>query len=101
MPEIMWAMWLMMQQPKPDDFVIATGETHSIREFAEETFKIVGLNPKKHIIWNNPADMRPSEVHLLIGDASKAKKLLGWKPKIKFKELVKMMVETDMRLVAK
>jgi GDPmannose 4,6-dehydratase len=94
------AMWLMMQQPKPNDFVIATGETHSIREFAEEAFKVAGLDPKKYIIWNNPADIRPSEVHLLIGNASKAKRLLGWTPKIKFKELVKMMVETDMKLVS-
>lgn len=91
------AMWLMMQQPKPDDFVIATGETHSIREFAEETFKIAGLNPKKYIVWNNPADIRPSEVHLLIGNAKKAKKLLGWKAKTKFRDLIKIMLEADLK----
>jgi GDPmannose 4,6-dehydratase len=94
------AMWLMMQQPKPDDYVIATGETHSVKEFAEEAFAVAGLDPKKYIIWNNPADTRPSEVHLLIGKAAKAKRILGWQPKVKFKELVKMMVEADMKLVA-
>ena len=91
------AMWLMMQQPKPDDFVIATGETHSIREFAEETFKMAGLDSKKYVVWNNPEDIRPSEVHLLIGDASKAKKLLGWEAKTKFNDLVKIMVEADLK----
>jgi GDPmannose 4,6-dehydratase len=94
------AMWAMMQQSKPDDFVIATGETHSIKEFAEETFRVAGLDPKKYIVWNNPADIRPSEVHLLIGNASKAKRLLNWKPKTKFKELVKMMTDADIKLVA-
>src|SRR3989344_3232473 len=94
------AMWLMMQQPKPDDYVIATGETHTVREFAEEAFKIAGLNPAKYIVWNNPADIRPSEVHLLIGNPTKARKVLGWKPKVKFKKLVKIMVESDMKQVA-
>lgn len=94
------AMWLMMQQPEPDDYVIATGETHSVREFAEETFAIAKLNPKKYIVWNNPSDIRPSEVHLLIGNPAKAKRVLGWKPKTKFKELVKMMIESDLELVA-
>jgi len=93
------AMWRMMQQPKPDDYVIATGETHSVREFAHEAFAIAGLNPKKHIVWNNPADIRPSEVHLLIGNPSKARRVLGWRPKVKFKQLVKMMVESDIKLV--
>lgn len=95
------AMWLMMQQPKPDDYVIATGETHSVREFAEEALAVAGLDPKKYIVWNNPADIRPSEVDLLIGDISKARKKLGWKPTVKFKGLVKMMVEADMKLVGK
>ncbi|MBI2062884.1 MAG: GDP-mannose 4,6-dehydratase [Candidatus Yanofskybacteria bacterium] len=95
------AMWMMMQQPKPDDYVIATGENHSVREFAEEAFRVAGLNPAKYIVWNNSADIRPSEVNLLIGDYSKARKILGWKPKTKFKDLVKMMVESDMKLVAK
>lgn len=94
------AMWLMMQQPKPDDYVIATGETHSVREFAEEAFAVAGLNPKKYIVWNNPSDIRPSEVNLLIGNPAKARKRLGWKPIVKFKDLVRMMVESDMKLVA-
>ena len=94
------AMWMMMQQQKPNDFVIATGETHSVREFAEEAFRVARLNPKKYIIWNNPTDVRPSEVHSLIGNANKAREVLGWKPKVRFKELVKMMTEVDMKLVA-
>lgn len=94
------AMYLMMQQPKPDDYVIATGETHSVREFAEEAFKVAGLNPAKHIVWNNPADIRPSEVDLLIGNPAKARRVLGWRPTVKFKQLVKMMVESDIKLVA-
>lgn len=94
------AMWLMLQQPNPDDYVIATGETHSVREFAEEALKIVGLDPQRHIVWNNPADVRPLEVELLVGNASKAHTILGWKPKVRFKELIRMMVEADMELVA-
>lgn len=94
------AMWLMMQQPRPDDYVIATGETHSVREFAEEAFGLLGLNPQKYIVWNNPGDIRPLEVELLIGNTAKARRLLGWKPRVKFKELVKMMVVSDMKFVA-
>jgi GDPmannose 4,6-dehydratase len=94
------AMWLMMQQPKPDDYVIATGETHSVKEFTDEAFRVAGLNPHKYIIWNNPTDIRPSEVDLLVGDDSKAKKILKWQPKVKFKELVKMMMESDLKLVS-
>ncbi len=94
------AMWMMMQQQKPEDYVIATGETHTVKEFANEAFKMAGLDPKKHIVWNNPLDVRPSEVDLLIGDPAKAAKLLGWKPKIKFRELVKLMVESDLKLVS-
>lgn len=95
------AMWLMMQQPKPDDYVIATGETHTVKEFAEEAFRLAGLDPKKHIVWNNPSDIRPLEVELLIGDASKAHKELKWQPKIVFKDLVKMMVKADLDVVAR
>ena len=94
------AMWLMMQQSKPDDYVVSTGETHTVKEFAKEAFKVAGLNPVKYIAWNNPTDIRPSEVDLLIGDASKAKRVLGWRPKTKFKDLVKMMVESDLKLVS-
>ena len=89
------AMWLMMQQDKPDDFVIATGETHSVREFLEESFGLVGLNWKDYVTCD-PAFLRPAEVDLLLGDASKAKRVLGWEPKYKFKDLVKLMVEADL-----
>lgn len=95
------AMYLMMQQSKPDDYVIATGETHSVKEFADEAFKLAGLDPKKHVVWNNPTDIRPSEVDVLIGNSSKARRILGWHPKVKFKQLVKMMVESDLKLVGK
>lgn len=92
------AMWLMMQQPKPDDYVIATGETHTVREFAEEAFGVAGLDPKKYIVWNNLADLRPSEVNLLIGNPTKARRVLDWKPKVKFKDLVRLMVKSDLKL---
>lgn len=95
------AMWLMMQQPKPDDYVIATGETHSIREFAEEAFAVARLDPEQSIVWNNPTDVRQSEVNLLIGNPDKAKKVLGWEPTVKFKELVRTMVESDLSEIEK
>ncbi len=88
------AMWLMLQQRKPDDYVIATGETHTIREFAELAFRRAGLNYKKHVVVDKNF-YRPAEVNVLMGDYSKAKKKLGWKPRVKFKELVKMMVDAD------
>lgn len=106
------AMWLMLQQKNPDDYVISTGETHSIREFCEEAFKIAGheiiwkgkgLNEKgidkktkKTLVEIDPKYFRPTEVELLIGDNTKAKKKLGWKPKVNFKKLVKIMVEHDL-----
>jgi GDPmannose 4,6-dehydratase len=93
--EYVEAMWLMLQQAKPDDYVIATGETHSVREFLEEAFKYVGLDYKKYVKFD-PRYLRPAEVDLLIGDPSKANKKLGWKPKTSFKELVKIMVDADM-----
>lgn len=93
------AMWLMLQQDKPDDFVIATGETHSVQEFVEEAFKVVGISDwQRHVVSNNPKYNRPAEVDYLIGDFSKAKKELGWSPKTSFKDLVKMMVEADITL---
>ena len=92
------AMWLMLQQDEPDDYVVATGETHSIQEFVEEAFKVIGIEDwRKHIESNNPKFMRPAEVESLIGDYSKANKVLGWKPKTSFKELVKMMVSEDLK----
>lgn len=90
------AMYLILQSKEPDDFVIATGETHSVREFVEEAFSLVGLNWGEHIKID-PQYLRPSEVDVLVGDYSKAKRILGWEPKVKFKELVKMMVESDIR----
>jgi GDPmannose 4,6-dehydratase len=92
--EYVEAMWLMLQQDKPDDYVIATGETHTVREFLEEAFRHVGLDYKKYVEFDSRY-LRPAEVDLLIGDASKAKKKLGWKPKTSFKELVKIMVDAD------
>lgn len=90
------AMWLMLQQDKPDDYVVATGETHSVREFLTIAFDCVGIKDwEKYVAHNNPKHLRPAEVDYLIGDYSKAKKALGWKPKTSFKELVKIMVEAD------
>lgn len=91
------AMWMMLQQPEPEDFVISTGETHSIREFAELAFTHIGLDPDEHIVWNDPRYTRPAEVDLLIGDATKAKEKLGWQPQVTFKELAEMMVEADLK----
>jgi len=96
-PEYMEAAWRMMQQKEPDDFVIATGETHSIREFLEVAFEAAGLGDWKQYIEIDPKYFRPAEVEVLCGDASKAKKILGWEPKVKFKELVKKMVEADLK----
>ena len=87
-------MWLMLQQNEPDDYVIATNETHTIREFIDEAFGIAGLEPDKYVEIN-PEFFRPSDVILLRGDYSKAKEKLGWEPKIKFKGLVKMMMENE------
>lgn len=92
--EYVEAMWLMLQQEKPDDYVIATGETHSVREFLEEAFKYAGLDYKKYVEFD-PRYLRPAEVDVLIGDSSKAKRKLGWKPRTSFKELVKIMVDAD------
>src|SRR5437016_2767396 len=94
--EYVEAMWMMLQQDKPDDYVIATGETHSVQEFCEEAFGLVGLNWQEHVELDKRY-LRPAEVDILIGDPGKAKKQLGWQPKIKFKELVKIMVEADVQ----
>lgn len=112
-PEYVEAMWKILQHEKPDDFVIATGENHSVREFVEEAFKIVGIEivwegegvnevgkdkkNNKTIIKINPNFYRPAEVYELRGDYSKAKKELGWEPRTKFKDLVKIMVEADLK----
>jgi GDPmannose 4,6-dehydratase len=91
------AMWLILQQDKPDDFVIATGQTHSVREFLDEVFGCLGLDWKKYVEIDKRY-LRPTEVDILQGDATKARKILGWKPKVAFKELAKMMTDADMRL---
>lgn len=93
------AMWLMLQQEKADDYVIATGENHSVSEFVEMAFKIVGIdNWGKYVIANKKDYMRPAEVDYLIGDYSKAKKVLGWKAKTSFRQLVEMMVKADIEM---
>ncbi|HEU5395802.1 MAG TPA: GDP-mannose 4,6-dehydratase [Verrucomicrobiae bacterium] len=96
--EYVEAMWLMLQQDQPDDYVIATGETHSIREFLDIAFAHAGLDWKKHVEID-PRYFRPAEVDLLIGDYSKAKRRLGWEPKIKFAELAQLMVDADIKLL--
>ena len=91
------AMWRMLQQDTPDDYVIATGETHSVREFLDEAAAVIGggIDWTKHVVID-PRHYRPAEVDLLVGDASKAKRVLGWSPSVPFRELVRMMVETDL-----
>lgn len=91
------AMWLMLQQEKADDYVIGTGENHSIKEFVELAFEYAGIkNWGKYVVANSPKHMRPAEVDYLIADSSKARKVLGWKPKTSFKQLVEMMVNADL-----
>jgi GDPmannose 4,6-dehydratase len=89
-------MWLMLQQQEPDDYVIATGETHSVRDFLDEAFGYVGLKWKSYVEVD-PRYYRPTEVDLLLGDAARARKKLGWEPKVKFQELVRMMVDSDLK----
>ena len=96
--EYVEAMWLMLQQEKPDDYVIATNETHSIREFLDVAFGHVGLDWKKYVEID-PRYYRPAEVELLMGDSSKAKRQLGWSPKTTFLELTKLMVDADVKLL--
>jgi GDPmannose 4,6-dehydratase len=91
------AMWMMLQQNSADDYVIATGETHSVREFLDEVFGILNLDWQKHVEID-PRYFRPAEVDLLLGDAAKARKALGWKPAVTFKALAKMMTEADWEL---
>ncbi|RPI77214.1 MAG: NAD-dependent epimerase/dehydratase family protein, partial [Desulfobacteraceae bacterium] len=93
--DYVYAMWLMLQQKKPDDYVIATGEAHSVREFLEIAFRYVDLDYRRYLKID-PELFRPSEVHVLQGDASKARKKLKWKPKISFEQLVKEMVDGDL-----
>ena len=94
------AMWLMLQQDKPDDYVIATGETYTVKHLVELAFEAAGLEWQKYVV-TDPALVRPAEVDLLIGDPAKAKKQLSWEPEVKFPQLVKMMVEADLARLSK
>ncbi|MBI2038633.1 MAG: GDP-mannose 4,6-dehydratase [Candidatus Nealsonbacteria bacterium] len=98
-PEYMEAAWRMMQKPKPDDYVIGTGETHTVREFVELAFKEAGLENWKKYVEIDPQYYRPAEVNILVADTRKAKKILKWQPKTKFKDLVKIMVWADINNV--
>jgi GDPmannose 4,6-dehydratase len=98
--EYVEAMWLILQQDEPDDYVVATGEAHSVREFVEEAFSHAGLDWRKHVEIDSKY-YRPAEVDLLVGDASKAKRKLGWEAKTKFKDIVRLMVDADMALAEK
>ena len=96
--EYVEAMWMMLQQPEPDDYVVATGETHSVREFVETAFHLAGLDYTKYVVTDQEL-YRPSEVNVLQGDPSKAKRVLGWRHKTGFADLVREMVENDCRMV--
>lgn len=98
-PEYVEAMWRMLQQDKPDDYVVATGETHTVQEFLDVAFARAGLDPKKHVAFDQRY-LRPAEVDLLIGDATKARKRLGWEPKVKFRQLAEIMVDADVQTLA-
>ena len=95
-PEYVEAMWLMLQEDKPEDFVIATGESHSVREFLEEVFSDLDLDWQEYVEID-PRYLRPTEVECLLGDASKARQNLGWQPRVTFKELARLMVEADLQ----
>ena len=92
--EYVEAMWLMLQRPQPDDYVIATGHTHTVREFAEESFACVGLDYRNYIV-HDPQLFRPAEVNVLMGDATKAGRELGWRHRVGFRDLVREMVASD------
>jgi len=94
-PDYVRAMWLMLQEDHPDDYVVATGETHSVRRLCEVAFGSVGLNWEDYV-YVNPDDLRPAEVDLLVGDASKARRELGWAPTVTFEQMIQMMVEADL-----
>ncbi|OGE06162.1 hypothetical protein A2W70_05450 [Candidatus Curtissbacteria bacterium RIFCSPLOWO2_02_41_11] len=94
-------MWMMLQQERPDDFVVATGENHSVAEFVEEAFKVIGIVSWKKYVKISKDFFRPAEVDFLVGDASRARKILGWKPTVNFSQLVEMMVQADIELLKK
>jgi GDPmannose 4,6-dehydratase len=97
-PDYVRAMWLMLQQDAPEDFVIGTGEAHTVREFVELAFAQAGLDWREHVEVD-PRYLRPAEVDYLCADASKARRVLGWEPTLTFEELVRMMVEADLKNV--
>jgi GDPmannose 4,6-dehydratase len=94
------AMWLMLQQNTPDDYVIATGETHTVQELVERAFEAAGLDWQPYVKLD-PRFIRPAEVDLLIGDPAKAQRQLGWQPTVSFPEMVRMMVESDLKLLSR
>jgi len=94
-PDYVRAMWMMLQRDRPDDYVVATGETHSVREFCQEAFGHVGLDWEKHVVVD-PMYYRPAEVDLLVGDPGKAGRVLGWKPSVTFRDLVRIMLDADL-----
>ena len=91
-------MWLMLQQDRPDDYVIATGEAHSVREFGEEVFSYVGLDWSTHVSIDSKL-FRPAEIESVCGDASKARRILGWQPRVTFRALARLMADHDLALV--
>ena len=100
-PDYVEAMWLILQHDTPDDYVIATGKDYSVKEFLNIAFKHIGINDWNSHVKTDPRHMRPAEVDVLRGDATKAEKMLGWKPKVDFEELVKIMVDNDIKLLSK
>jgi GDPmannose 4,6-dehydratase len=92
------AMWAMLQQDQPDDYVVATGETHTVEEFVTKAFAHIGVDDWQRFVRQDPRFLRPAEVDLLIGDASKARETLGWTPEVSFEELVSLMVAHDLKI---
>jgi GDPmannose 4,6-dehydratase len=99
-PDYVRGMWMMLQQDKPEDFVLATGQTHSVQQFAELAFQVVDLDPNNYIV-QDPQFMRPAEVDFLVGNAEKAQEILGWEPETSFDSLVRIMVEAELNLIGK
>jgi GDPmannose 4,6-dehydratase len=100
-PDYVRAQWLMLQQDQPDDYVIATGKEHSVRELCKLAFDAVDLDYTRYVVENNPHDMRPAEVDHLLGDATKARTKLGWEPSITFEQMIQIMVEADLAALKK
>ena len=100
-PDYVEAMWFMLQHEWPSDYVVATGETHSIREFLDIAFDIVGISDWKPYVKQDSRYMRPAEVHVLLGNAQKARAQLNWEPKTSFPDLIKKMVDNDLKILSK